>query len=437
MAHLACAEDSSDGVSEGGDLTPSLTLDVGRRAPIASPEDSPEAIARDVAAIGQIGAVSSLLSVICKNTGMGFAAVARVTDGTWTACAVQDDIRFGLQPGGQLDVKTTLCLESRSARAPVVIDHASMDATYRDHHTPRIYKIESYISVPIVLPDGEYFGNLCAIDPNPHVVSDARTLSMFTAFADVIALQLENERKSEAARQSVESALHNERTQGDLREQFIAVLGHDLRNPLAAISNMAELLARQQHESTSGMGKRILASAKRMARLIDDVLDFARGRMGSGLLIGLAPEDDLTSALRQVVAELQVAHPERAVVMNLSAYGRIFCDRPRVQQLLSNLLGNALAHGDPDTPVKVEAYLQADSLLIAVSNGGRPISPENLDKVFEPYWRPSTSTPGGGLGLGLYICSQIVKAHGGTLEVASSEEAGTCFTAHLPIRAEG
>ena len=185
-------------------------------------EDSADAIARDVAAVARISAVPSLLRLICQNTGMGFAAVARVTDGTWTACAVQDDIQFGLKPGGQLDVQTTLCSESRAARRPVVIDQASVDPVYAHHHTPRIYGIESYISVPIVRPDGTYFGNLCAIDPRPAIVSDPRTVTMFNVFADLIALQLENDDRQVAT----ESALVDARTTAELREQFIAVLGH-------------------------------------------------------------------------------------------------------------------------------------------------------------------------------------------------------------------
>jgi len=145
--------------------------------------------------------------VVCQITGMGFAAVARVTDNTWTACAVQDDVEFGLKPGGQLDVQTTPCIESRAARAPVVIDHASQDPVYCNHHTPRLYKIESYISVPIVLQSGEYFGNLCAIDPRPARVSDPKIVSMFTLFAELISLQLQSEGKRNAA----DSALLTER----------------------------------------------------------------------------------------------------------------------------------------------------------------------------------------------------------------------------------
>src|SRR6187431_972074 len=133
--------------------------------------DSAEEIRRDVQTIGRIDAVPMLLRVISETTGMGFAAVARVTDGTWTACAVHDRIDFNLKAGGQLDVSTTLCKEVREARTPVVIDQASLDPFYCDHHTPRIYKIESYVSVPIVLSTGEYFGNLCAIDPRPAKVA--------------------------------------------------------------------------------------------------------------------------------------------------------------------------------------------------------------------------------------------------------------------------
>jgi signal transduction histidine kinase len=391
--------------------------------------DSEEDIAHDVAAIGRIGCVPSMLRVICKNTGLGFAAVARVTEGTWTACAVQDDIAFGLKPGGQLDVHTTLCRESRALRQPVVMDHASMDPVYRDHHTPRIYNIESYISVPIILSNGEYFGNLCAIDPRPASVSDERTLTMFTMFAELIALQLE----SEGRQQTVEAALLDERSTSELREQFIAVLGHDLRNPLAAVQATAELLTRRGAEpDLVTLGTRLKATTRRMSRLIDDVLDFARGRLGGGMGVALAATDDLPIALADVIAELRTANPDCAVLERIAIDGSVTCDRSRLQQLLSNLLGNALVHGAPDKPVLVDIATQDGALVLTVSNHGEPIAPDNLRKVFEPYWRLATSQPGGGLGLGLYICSHIVKAHGGTLSVSSTRATGTSFIARIP-----
>ncbi|MEJ8822045.1 GAF domain-containing sensor histidine kinase [Variovorax humicola] len=394
-----------------------------------SDENSPEAIGRAVAAVGRISSVPSLLKIICSNTGMGFAAVARVTDGTWTACAVQDDIHFGLLPGGQLDVHTTLCIEARAARKPVVFDHASEDPVYRNHHTPRLYNIESYISVPIVRPGGEYFGNLCAIDPRPLRVSDEKTVAMFESFAELIGCQLDQEESQLAT----ETALLGERTTAELREQFIAVLGHDLRNPLASIGALGELLARRASEpEIEKIGERIRGATRRMARLIDDVLDFARDRMGSGLGVATAEVSDLGALLSDVVSELRLAHPERQIDEHIDIAGTVWCDRGRIQQLLSNLLGNALTHGTRDKPVVVEARLEQGRFHLSVGNGGE-IAPANLAKIFEPYWRPADSEAKGGLGLGLHICSMIVKAHGGSLEVSSSAETGTKFTARVPM----
>lgn len=393
-------------------------------------DDTPEAIARDLAAVARISAVPSLLRIVCDNTGMRFAAVARVTDGTWTACAVEDHINFGLVAGGQLDVHTTLCKEARAARQTVVFDHASTNPTYRDHHTPRIYGIESYISVPIIRPDGTYFGNLCAIDPKPNLISDDKTVAMFQSFAELIGRQLALEQRQEAA----EVALLDAQQTAELRDQFIAVLGHDLRNPLAAVSTIGEILLRRPEQDVANFGQRIRSNAHRMSKLIADVLDLARGRMGSGLGVDIRPVDHLEAALRNVVAEMRDVHSGRTIAESYRIDGPAECDLGRLQQLLSNLLGNALDYGDPAQPVTVDVLLDPNWLEIAVCNQGETISPANLTRIFEPYWRPPESKPGGGLGLGLHICTQIVKAHGGTLQVSSSKESGTCFTARLPAK---
>jgi signal transduction histidine kinase len=183
----------------------------------------------------------------------------------------------------------------------------------------------------------------------------------------------------------------------------------------------------------SSLGARLRGTVRRMSRLIDDVLDFARGRLGSGIGIESVVVDDLGGALKDVVAELRAAHPDRPLLEHIVVEGRLRCDRGRLQQLLSNLLGNALTYGAPDQPVCVEAAVAGTDLLLSVANQGPPIAPENLPRVFEPYWRPENSKPGGGLGLGLYICAQIALAHGGELTVRSSTVDGTCFSARLPV----
>ena len=394
-------------------------------------EVSGSTFSQDIAAIGAMEAVPRLLKVLCETTGMGFAAVARVTDERWIACAVEDRVSFGLQPGGELPVASTLCNTVRHSDASIFIDHASQDPVYSTHHTPRIYSIESYASVPIKMSSGEYFGNLCAIDPHPHKVREPRIVAMFELFAQLIALQLDNERQ----RARIESALIDERAAGELREQFIAVLGHDLRNPVAAISMGATLLRRKATDPAAvvAAAQRIERSTRRMSGLIDDVLDFARGRLGSGIGVEFAQTPPLGLSLEGVTAELREAHPDRRIVSDISVDGSMRCDPERIQQLLSNLLGNALTHGLPDSPVSVRAWLEGQDVVIEVRNEGDPIPADRLDKVFEPFWRRSASREG--LGLGLYICSQIAKSHGGQLVAASSAETGTSFVARLPIAA--
>ena len=391
--------------------------------------DSESAVARDVAAIGRISIVPAMLKLLCEDTGMGFAAVARVTDGTWTACAVEDRISFGLSAGGQLKVETTLCREARAMRKPIAFDHASQDPVYCNHHTPRMYNIESYISVPIIRPDGRYFGNLCAIDPKPALVSDERTLRMFTALADMIALQLTTDDEHELAEREVIS----QRETAELREQFIAVLGHDLRNPLAAVGTTAEILARRPGADDQRLGQRLRNSTRRMGGLLDNILDFAQARLGSGLGVEIRTAESLAAALASVVDEARGANPGRDVREAIRVNTPVVCDTARLQQLLSNLLGNAFYHGADGLPVSVDVGVRDEMLEISVRNGGAPIAEADLSKIFQPYWRPATSKPGGGLGLGLFICSEIVKAHGGTLGVTSSVDDGTRFTACIPV----
>jgi signal transduction histidine kinase len=262
------------------------------------------------------------------------------------------------------------------------------------------------------------------------LVSDSKTIGMFQNFADLIGRQLALEKRQE----DTENDLLDARQTAELRDQFIAVLGHDLRNPLASVGAIGEILLRREEADVAKFGARLRANTRRMSKLIEDVLDLARGRMGSGIGVQIEPIESLESGLRDVVAEIRDSNTDWTIDESYVIRGSLECDLGRVQQLLSNLLGNALAYGDPSQPVSVNAQVENDWLELSVRNGGTPISESNLAQIFEPYWRPVESKPGGGLGLGLHICSMIVKAHGGTLQVSSSVEAGTCFTARLPAR---
>ncbi|MCR0984205.1 GAF domain-containing sensor histidine kinase [Roseomonas populi] len=385
----------------------------------------------DVELIGRIEAVPMILDVVCRTTGMGFAAVARVTEDRWIACQVLDRIAFGLAPGDELQIESTICNEIRESREPVVIDHVAEDAAFCGHHTPARYGFQSYISVPITLRDGRFFGTLCAIDPHPARVNNPETIGMFRLFAELIGTHIANE---EALREA-QAELTSQRTLSQLREEFIAVLGHDLRNPVASIASGVRLL---RHSVTDEGGLRILGlmqgSVARMSALVGNLMDFARARLGDGLSIEAAPAQSIRPAVEQAIAELRSVHPDRDIESDLDLDLPVVADHARIAQLLSNLLSNAIAHGAPEGPVRVGATAKDGRLALWVANAGAPIPPEVRAALFLPFARGTPGRAGlasQGLGLGLYIAGQIAEAHGGHIEVAS-DETETRFTLHIP-----
>ena len=382
----------------------------------------------DIRVVQAIGAVPSILDVVCQATGMGFAAVARVTEDRWIACGVRDEIAFGLEPGGELDVGTTICGEIRDHRAPVVIDDVDTDPSYKDHHTPRIYGLKSYISVPITLSDGSFFGTLCAISPKPARVSAPETVGMFKLFADMIGYHIESGRS--VARS--DKALLDEQETSALREQFIAVLGHDLRNPLAGIASGVRLL---RGEKLSERGEQVAelvdTTVTRMAGLIDNVMDFARGRLGGGLTLART-HADIGETLKQVIAELRLSHPDRTIAADIQPGILLDGDHSRLGQLFSNLIGNALMHGDADAPVQAHLGVEGDRLVFRTINTGDPIPPDSMEMLFAPFSRGKVRESLQGLGLGLYISSQIAAAHKGSL-TAGSVGRETTFTFEMPF----
>lgn len=404
--------------------------------PLAINSTTPLAVSRldtaltaDISAVSRIDAVASILEVVCRTTGMGFAAVARVTKDRWVACAVRDEIAFGLAPGGELEVKTTICDEIRDSGRAVVIDHVAEDEHFRDHHTPRMYGLQSYISMPIILPNGAFFGTLCAIDPRPARLNRPEVIGMFQNFAQLIAFHLDAQER--AAKQN--AALLDAQEAGKLREQFIAILAHDLRNPLASIEAGVSLLLRRKvdPETTRDIGGHIRGSVRRMGGLIDDMLDFAKARLGSGFTLDRNPNAPLRDHLEQVIGELRDVW-NAPIETEIALLRPVNCDPRRIAQVASNLIGNALKHGAPDRPVRVRASTSERGLELSVANEGDPIEPLVKQQLFQPFFRGDGRSSTQGLGLGLYIASEIARAHGGNLDVASSNDE-TRFTLRIPL----
>lgn len=251
---------------------------------------------------------------------------------------------------------------------------------------------------------------------------------MFTLFAQMIGYHIE------ASQSLVESktALLTEQETSALREQFIAVLGHDLRNPLAGIKGGMRMLGA---EELSDRGKAVLdmvdATIDRMSGLIDNVMDFARGRLGGGITLDPSLKR-IDATVQQVADELRLTYPDREIVLDLKLETDLHADHDRLGQLFSNLLGNALMHGDPDQPIHAVLGRDGDHLTFETSNFGEPIPAKAMKSLFSPFERGEARSSLQGLGLGLYISSQIAQAHEGEL-TAKSEGRETTFTFRMPI----
>jgi len=225
------------------------------------------------------------------------------------------------------------------------------------------------------------------------------------------------------------------------KDIFLAILGHDLRNPLGAIGGYADFMVEtgELEEPHRTLAARIASSAARTIRMVGDLLDFTRSSIGDGIPIERA-EMNLGKVVHDVVDEVGAAHPGRTIRVESRGEARGAWDAARLGQAIANLVGNAVQHGADGADVTVVVGSDEQEAVVAVSNRGTVIPPDRLDGIFNPMRlraSPEDATaagPTGSLGLGLYIAERIVSAHDGRIEVTSDEERGTTFTVHLPRR---
>ena len=287
-------------------------------------------------------------------------------------------------------------------------------------------------------------GNLHAIARLGHGFSLGHLVAEFRALRDSVLRLYEQSggtdltavrRFNESIDEALTTSITRYSSQMDLyRDQFVGVLAHDLRNPLSAIKMGATVLtmAAENDQRHARVASNILRSAARMGRMIEDVLDFTRERLGGAIPLK-RERMDLEQLCREVILEAKAAHDN--VVLNCEFTGELTgeWDRDRLAQVLSNLIGNAIEHGDGDA-VSVVARGQSEDVVIEVHNTGVPIPIETLGTIFEPLvHRPlEGASARNNVGLGLFIARAIVTGHGGKIDVASSGDLGTTFTARLP-----
>jgi len=305
---------------------------------------------------------------------------------------------------------------------------------YYETHIAPLLRMQGFFNefaIEMVTAGGEPMQMIC----NALEGRDADGKPLFTRFALLKATDRRRyEQELLAAREAARVSLANERETSELREQFIAVLGHDLRNPLASISAGARILGRDaKTEREHQVAAMLQTTVMRMAGLIDNVLDFARGRLGGGITLDRDARKPLEPVLHQVIDELRLSSPGRQIEAEYAIDSPVDCDRTRIGQLVSNLVGNALSHGATNQPVRVRAETRDGLFKLSVANAGDPIPEAAMEKLFEPFFRGEVRASRQGLGLGLHIASQIAQAHEGVLTVTSTPEE-TRFTFEMPLR---
>jgi signal transduction histidine kinase len=225
------------------------------------------------------------------------------------------------------------------------------------------------------------------------------------------------------------------------KEMFLAILGHDLRTPLGAVSMSAKFMLEtgELEEPNRTLTSRIVSSSSRMNHMVDALLDFTRSRLGGSIPVTPA-RMSMGKVVHDVVNEIAAAHPDRTIRVNARGSFDGEWDSARISQVLTNLIGNALEHGSRQTDVTVDVEGNDKEVAIAIHNDGAAIPADRLNGIFNPMkargaaGTAATTGPSGNLGLGLYIAERIVNAHRGRIDVASAKERGTTFTVHLPRR---
>jgi sigma-B regulation protein RsbU (phosphoserine phosphatase) len=277
---------------------------------------------------------------------------------------------------------------------------------------------ECFLGVPLVVA-GAIKGILVVIRAAPSAETEQDEW-LLSALADQAAAALERSRLGEI---------------GGFREQLIGIIGHDLRNPLSTIKMGADVLLQRTGlgEVETEVARRIARSAALAARLIDQLLDLTRSRLGGGITID-PKRIDMMDVCRQVIGETELTHPDRPLRVAVRGDLIGMWDRDRMYQVLSNLVSNAVQHGEPRSTIDLRIDGGEAEVLIEVASRGEPIPPETLPFIFDAFRRGRTvqQSQSQGLGLGLFIAQEIARVHGGSIVATSSESEGTTFSVRLP-----
>jgi len=399
--------------------------------------DSPEALRQDLEAVQQISFVPSMLEVICQITGMGFAAVARVTSDRWVACSVRDEVQFGLKEGGELQIATTLCNEIRDHRQPIIINDVAQDTCYHNHHTPRIYNLQSYISFPILLKNGEFFGTLCAISSRPAQVNNKKVIDTFTMFAELLSFHLQSldllERSYHTNRELVDKNKALTLVNNDL-DTIVYTASHDLKSPLVNMEGLLQALSYNlkeenlNREEINQIIRLMQSSLKRFKGTLRDLTTLIETDNNSGKEI--TAEISWWELVGEVKQDLNKLIAESQAIIEIAGVDKILLSfsRKNYKSILYNLISNALKYRSPDRAPHVRVQLEqvAGRIQLTITDNGLGIPREKQEKIFNLFQRLHSHVEGSGLGL--FIVHRLVTRMKGKIQVKSTVNQGTTFT---------
>ncbi|MDR6177997.1 MULTISPECIES: sensor histidine kinase [unclassified Pseudomonas] len=372
--------------------------------------------------LASLDSVAALLRVVCDVSGLGVATVAEVTEQRWIACAVEDRIAFGLQPGAELDLESTLCNHVRSSHDAVIISDVTQNPTYCDHPAPGLYGWKSYLSVPVFRPNGTFFGTLCAFDPQPAPLLEQRpVIATLDGFARLLGelLAREEQRREESPGPRGDHDLE------PLREQLLVLLEEDLQRPLRA-------LAAQDPSADTQQIWHWHSEARRLAERSAEAADFVRARLGHGVPLKPALVDNVNERLLGLFATLQTRFPGQTLSSELPALpAALRLDLPRVLQALDAVLQQVASRNPPGGSLLLRGAIKERCYSLVVESSTAVVDPGTLGQLFQPALSKADLAQPARLDLGLYLAQEIARGHGGSL-VARLEAGHLRFLLTLP-----
>ncbi|MDU4058201.1 MAG: GAF domain-containing protein [Pseudomonas oryzihabitans] len=382
----------------------------------------PSSTVESVELLTSLDSVAALLRVVCDISGLGVATVAEVTEQRWIACAVEDRIAFGLQPGAELDLESTLCNHVRSSHDAVIISDVTQNPTYCDHPAPGLYGWKSYLSVPVFRPNGTFFGTLCAFDPQPAPRLEQRpVIDTLDGFARLLGELLAREEQ----RREASPGARGDLDLTPLREQLLVLLEEDLQRPLQA-------LAAQDLPTSAAQAEPWQAEARRLAERSAAAADFVRVRLGHGLPLKLNLVEGVNERLTNLLATLQARFPDQTLGSELPELpAAVRLDLPRLLQAMGALLEWVASRNPAGGTLLLRGELDERCYRLAVESRTAVVDPGSLSQVFQPALTEATPEQPARLELSLYLAQEVARGHGGSL-VARQENGRLRFILTLP-----